>query len=132
MTTESFDLGKLRLPPGHEKWATVPAKNRKRPHEKWAEVPAKIRKRRKQFSKFPLGWRERLCGAAGQTVLLAVDLLYLHWRGKGGPIKLANGMPEIYGIDRRAKWRALGDLERRGLIVVERRPRRSPIVRIVV
>jgi hypothetical protein len=53
----------------------------------------------------------------------------LHWKGNGAPIKLSNGMLEIDGISRQAKWRALTDLERLGLIQVERRPNRSPIVR---
>jgi hypothetical protein len=36
----------------------------------------------------------------------------------------------IDGISRYSKWKALGDLERRGLVTVERRPRRSPLVRV--
>ena len=44
------------------------------------------------------------------------------------PRKLANGMLEIDGISRWSKWRALPELERRGLVVIDRRRRRSPIV----
>jgi uncharacterized membrane protein len=39
-------------------------------------------------------------------------------------------MLKIDGISRQSKWRALNDLEQRGLIVVERRRRRSPLVRL--
>jgi hypothetical protein len=92
-------------------------------------VPRKIRKRRQQFVMVPMVWRERLEGATGQTILLALDLLYLGWK-KGGPIKLTNGMLREDGISRQSKWRGLNELERRGLITVERRPRRSPIVRL--
>jgi hypothetical protein len=96
-----------------------------------AIVPRKIQRRRQHFTKFPMAWVERLSGAFGKTWELAVHLLYLHWKDNGQPIKLANGMLATDGISRHSKYRALADLERRGLITVERRPRRSPIVRLV-
>jgi hypothetical protein len=95
-----------------------------------AITPRKIRKRRQHFVMVPWMWIERLNGASGQTYRLAHVLLYLHWKGKGGPIKLPNGMLEMDGVSRYSKWRALNDLERRGLITVERRARRSPFVRL--
>ena len=98
--------------------------------ERWAIVPAKIQRRRQHFIRVPHIWRERLDGASGHTILLALDLLYLDWKGKGAPIKLANGMLRMDGIDRKTKWRALNDLEHRGLITVQRRHGRSPIVRL--
>jgi hypothetical protein len=98
--------------------------------EKLARVPRKIQKRRKRFVMVPMTWRESLEGATGQTVLLALDLLYLGWR-RGGPILLANGMLRYDGISQQSKWRGLAELERRGLVTVERRPRRSPIVTLL-
>ena len=72
----------------------------------------------------PLTWRKRLTGATGNTILVALDLLYLAWRGgKGEAVKLANRRLRRDGVSRYSKWRALKDLERRGLIAVERRPR---------
>ena len=59
-------------------------------------------------------------------------LLYLHWKGNGKPIKLANGMLGYDGITRPSKWRAIVDLELRGLIKVERRPRKSPIITLLL
>ena len=100
---------------------------------KLAVVPKKIRRRRKHFVQMPWPWLERLAGATGQTYRVALCLLYLHWKkGKDGPIKLANGMLRIDGVSRQSKWRALNDLERRGLIAVERRPRRSPVIRVLL
>lgn len=96
-----------------------------------AVVPEKIRRRRRHFIKLPMTWYERLNGAGGQTYQLAWWLLYMHWKDRSQPIKLANGMLGYDGVSRKSKWRALNDLESRGLIVVERRPRRSPIVRLV-
>jgi hypothetical protein len=95
-----------------------------------AFVPKKIRKRHQHFVQMPMWWVERRRGASGQTHQVALHLLYLHWRNKG-PVKLPNGRLEIDGISRYAKWRALADLEKkRGLITVERRSRKSPIVRL--
>ena len=96
-----------------------------------AAVPRKIQRRRSQFVKVPWAWIERLKGASGQTYRVALCLLHQHWRARGEPIKLANGMLRIDGVSRYSKWRALSDLEHRGLVTVERRPRRSPIIRLV-
>ena len=79
----------------------------------------------------PWSWVERLNGATGQTYRVALILLYMSWKSRGAPIKLPNGMLEIDGVSRQSKWRALADLEQRGLITVERRPRRSPIIRLL-
>ena len=95
-----------------------------------AFVPRKIQKRRRQFVKVPWVWIERLQGAGGQTYRVALCLLYLHWKGRGGPVRLANGMLGLDGVSRQSKWKALANLERRGLIVVEHRPRKSPLVQI--
>jgi hypothetical protein len=115
-----FDLDKLRLP---EDWQ-VPA----RP----ASVPNKIKKRREHFTKLPMSWYDRMKGVNGQTCRVAWYLLYLHWKGKGEPIKFANGMLETDGVSRQSKWRALSDLERRGLITIERHRGKSPIVRLLL
>jgi hypothetical protein len=95
-----------------------------------ANVPAKINKRGGQFIRLPWFWFERLAGATGQTYRVALYLLFLHWKNGGKPIKLANGMLKLSGTSRQSKWRALTELERQGLITVERRARRSPIVRL--
>jgi hypothetical protein len=98
--------------------------------ERRAIEPRKLEKRRKHFVRVPWHWVEALKGATGQTCLLALHLLYLHWKGNCAPIKLANGMLEIDGINRWSKWRALSELERRGLVTVERRRSRSPLVTV--
>jgi hypothetical protein len=94
-------------------------------------VPRKIQKRRAHFIRFPFTWLERLEGAPGQTYRLALLLLYRHWKGGGEPIRLANGMLAIDGIPATSKKRALLDLERRGLVTVERRKKKSPTVKVV-
>jgi hypothetical protein len=111
-----FDLKKLQLPPEQE--------------VKPSWTPKRITKRRQHFIMVPFDWLERLNGASGQVHTLALHLLYLRWKGKGAPVKLPNGMLKIDGINRRAKWRALAELEHRGLISIERRPGKSPLVRV--
>jgi len=98
--------------------------------ERRAVVPGKIRRRRSHFISVPMVWFERLIGASGQTYRIALYLLYLDWRGRGKPIQLANSLLQIDGVSRQSKWRALTDLERRGLITLERRPRRSPMIKL--
>jgi hypothetical protein len=113
---DPFDLKKLRIDPA--KLAT-PC------------VPAKIRKRREQFVMMPMWWYEKLAKPAlkGQTTaLIAIYLLHQHWKHHGKPFKLPNGMLKYDGISRQSKWRALRELEQRGLITIERRLKKSPIV----
>jgi len=100
--------------------------------ERRATVPRKIRRRGEHFIRVPWTWVERLKGAGGSTYRLALILLYLHWKGDGEPVKLANGMLQIDGVSRHAKWRALNELERRGMVIVERRRRRSPLIQVLL
>jgi hypothetical protein len=95
-------------------------------------LPKKERKRRERgHIKVPLAWYHRLAGASGPTCLTAMQIAYLHWKGKGEPIRLANGALAEVGVSRYGKCRALADLERRGMITVERVPRKSPIITVV-
>jgi hypothetical protein len=82
----------------------------------------------------PMWWIEKLGGpplATGATHQVACHLCHLDWRHHNKPFKLPNGMLKYDGISRYSKWRALTDLERRGLIIVERRPKKSPMVRVL-
>jgi hypothetical protein len=96
-------------------------------------IPAKIRKRREQFVMLPMWWYDKLANpvpVCRTTCLIAWHLLYLDWKNRGKPFKLPNGTLRFDGISRFAKWRALTDLERRGLITIERRSRRSPVIHV--
>jgi hypothetical protein len=114
---DPFDLKNLALPS-----ETV--------RERRAVVPRKIQKRQRHWVKVPWFWVEGLSGCTNKTCLLALHILYLNWKCKGGPIKLPNGMLKIGGISRQSKWRGLVELEKVGLVTIERRPNRSPIVRV--
>jgi hypothetical protein len=100
-------------------------------------VPARgpgLRRARKPryFVKVPWAWVVKLDGASGQTYRLALNLLFLHWKGRGASITLANRTVELDGIPGQSKRRALRDLEHRSLVAVDWRPKRSPIVRVLV
>ena len=68
----------------------------------------------------PGTWIERLATARYiASYRLALHILYRHWKGGGEPFTLSNGMVAMEGVGRRAKWRALQELEQLGLITVE-------------
>jgi hypothetical protein len=91
--------------------------------------PGKIRRKRQKFIQVPWEWLERLDGAPGKTYALALHLLWLNWRYNGREIRLSNKSASGH-LNRLTKYRALADLERRGLISVHRRARRTPVVRV--
>jgi hypothetical protein len=60
-----------------------------------------------------------------------MELLRLHWKTKSSTFPLPNGRLERLGVSREIKRRVLRDLERGKFIVVERSPRRTPIITLV-
>jgi hypothetical protein len=113
---DPFDLSELRIDP------TDPGlrpKGATPPKTKW----------RRQFVKFPWSWMDRLRTARrAVTYRIALHLLYQHWRTGGKPITLSNVALIDEGIAPGTKWRGLKELEQAGLIQIERRRRKSPIV----
>jgi hypothetical protein len=104
---DPFDLTSLRVKPAQQTWQTKP--------RKW----------RRHYVQVPWAWIERLQPTKRASAYrLALLLVYEHWRSGGRPIVLTNALAE--GLSRRTKWNALAELERLGLIRVERRPRKSP------
>ena len=93
----------------------------------------KAPRRRQQFVKVPMAWVERL-GAARRvaTPKVALRLLWMHFRDRGRPVRLSNLALARDGVPRKQKPRALAELERLGLVGVERRRRKAPIVTIIL
>jgi hypothetical protein len=93
---------------------------------------AKPKKKEKAFEPFvivPLAWVNRLVSARHiATYRVALHLLYLHWKSGGKPFTLSN--KAVKGVSRWRKWEALGELEALGLIRIERRRRRSPLITV--
>jgi hypothetical protein len=84
--------------------------------------------------KVPIWWLDLVVKAVDspQQVFVAVWLLKLHFEHRRLTFPLPNGRLGRQGFDRRVKWHALENLEKAGLIVIERRPGKSPIVSLVV
>jgi hypothetical protein len=77
----------------------------------------------------PREWELRLLEAKRvSTYRLAHEILYLHWYGKGKPVTVSSKVAQAVKISARSKWEALAELERLGLIEVDRRRRKSPRV----
>ena len=77
----------------------------------------------------PREWELRLLDARRvSTYRLAIELLYLHWYGKGKPITVSSKVAKAVKLSVRSKWRALAELEQLGLIETDRSRRRSPRV----
>jgi hypothetical protein len=97
-----------------------------------AVVPRQVRRKREQFIKVPGIWVEKLARTRYlATYRVALHVLYRHWKGRGEPFTLSNGMVEMEGVTRWGKWRALTELERLGLITVKRRHHRSPLITVI-
>jgi hypothetical protein len=89
----------------------------------------RMKRWRKQYVQFPWEWAERLQSTKRvSTYRLALVLVYESWRLGGRPIALSNVFALTEGLSRRSKWRSLTELERLGLIHVERRRRHAPRV----
>jgi hypothetical protein len=93
----------------------------------WKLREQQHRRRQQNFIMVPLWWADRLERATGQTYQVALTVLFEAWKAKGAPIKVGNDKAG----SRQSKWRALTELERRGLIRIERRSKKVPLVHLV-
>jgi hypothetical protein len=112
-------------------WALTPEKlaTMNRAAAVKAEHPHAKQHSSKEFTMVPDSWEIKLRGCRhNATYPVAVFLLRQHWKTKERPIKVPNTALAKRGVDRYAKWRALQELEELGLIRVERRSNKSPIV----
>jgi hypothetical protein len=88
-----------------------------------------IKRKRKvngAFVKLPRAWATKLAemGASGSTYAVAIEILWRTWRNRGKAIVL----PRIEHVSRGGRRIALQALEGAGLVVIERRPDKSPSV----
>jgi hypothetical protein len=80
------------------------------------------------FARIPLWAKLVHEGCAHVDFLVCIDLIYRAWRAKEKPFV----MPNIAGVDHNTKNRTLRALERAGLITVQWRERRSPVITLTV
>jgi hypothetical protein len=94
-------------------------------------VPPLISRKRGHFIMVPMEWFKALeASRSGRTYQVALRLLYLRWRD-GGPVKLGNRALKSLGVSRQSKWRALAQLQRLGLVRIECRSNKSPLVHLL-
>jgi hypothetical protein len=124
VTDDPLDLNNLRLTPeaAAAMGQTAAAK----------QARGQQKRQRQPFVMVPWAWVERLKGARHvATYRLALFLLYQRWK-TNKPIPASNVAMKALGVPRRSKYRAIRDLERLGLIRVESRRRRSPVVTVLI
>src|SRR6516162_1976273 len=96
-----------------------------------AAAPVK-RKKAEPFVQVPLWWIAIAARAASSpATLVLVELLRARWKTKSSTFPLPNGRLNKLGVSREIKRRVLRDLEHRRVIVVERPPRRTPIITLI-
>jgi hypothetical protein len=117
---EHFDLNDFKLEPESETVGT-----------RVVGVPKRIKKRSQHFVMIPRSWVDIItANTKDKTLAVVCHLLYETWRQRGGTIKVSNGMLGLDGVGRGAKWRVLNMLEKTGLVSIDRRDKKSPIVTV--
>jgi hypothetical protein len=85
------------------------------------------------FVKVPLWWATEAAKATRMPgMLVLIELLHRSWKAKSMTFLLPNGRLGKNGVSREVKRKKLRDLESAGLIMVERRHGKTPIVTLVV
>jgi hypothetical protein len=103
-------------------WAKVVGRNK--PHAK--------RKRQEAFAKVPLKQAARAAASCdGQRMMVWLFLLHRSWKLQRASFAVPSGALRCLGVGREVQRRALRDFEDAGLILVERRGRKNPIVTLV-
>jgi hypothetical protein len=88
--------------------------------------------RKDVFVKVPLWWIEQATRATrSPQALVCIWLLHLAWQAKSMTFPLPNDRLAKRGADRQVKRRALANLEKAGLITVDRRSGKTPKVTLV-
>src|SRR6516162_241221 len=92
----------------------------------------KVRKADGAFAVIPLKNAALAAKAMKAPALLVyVDMMYRAWKAKGRPFNMPNGWLKRYGVDRKIKSRTLRNLEKGGLISIDRRNRKTPRITLV-
>jgi hypothetical protein len=103
----------------------------RRRRELEARAPAK-RKKPEPFVVVPLWWiRQAAKAARTPATIVLVELLYASWKARSPAFPLPNGRLRKLGVSRKVKYRVLRDLERGGVILVERPTRKTPIISLI-
>jgi acyl dehydratase len=83
-----------------------------------------------KFVKFPNMWRVCLAEAQADGSAYRVAFYLLDKAGFVNPVPLGNRVLAKHGVSRYSKWRALELLRKTGLIAVEQRKGKAPLVNV--
>ena len=78
----------------------------------------------------PLDWIEVAAKLPGKALHVALAIRYLAGMNKLNPFRLTHRTLMIFWVSRHAAYRALKALEEAGLINVERRPGKNPVITV--
>ena len=79
----------------------------------------------------PLSWLSVAAQLPGKSLHVAIAIWLMASLAKSAIVPLSNAAALPFGLDRNAKYRALEWLEEAGLISVERKAGRSPVVTVL-
>ena len=79
----------------------------------------------------PLEWLCQAASLPGRSLHVGVALWYLAGLTRSRTVPLSNNLGYRFGLDRNSKYRGLDWLEQAGLITVERKLGRAPVVTIL-
>lgn len=79
----------------------------------------------------PLAWLEAAARLPGRSLHAGLALWYAAGLARSAVVPLSNISGDRFGLDRNAKYRALEWLEGAGLVKVERKLGRAPVVTIL-
>jgi hypothetical protein len=84
------------------------------------------------FDKFPRWWTLRMKDAGVGSFKLALLLLHLNWKSGGRPVVVSAAAAKARGVGSRRKVTAIFELERLGIIRVERRSKKSSLITVLL
>ncbi|MBS4011260.1 MAG: hypothetical protein KGZ72_10955 [Roseovarius sp.] len=91
-----------------------------------AKTPARFIK-----GPLPLEWMQAAARMPGRTLQVALVLWYLVGLKRSDTVRLSSEQLDAVGVSRDAKYDALQRLSATGLVTVEQRPGRAPVVTVV-
>jgi hypothetical protein len=95
-------------------------------------APIKRKKTFEPFVKVSLRWiTEAAKATRSPTTAVCIELLRASWKAGSPTVSLPNGGLKSLNVSREVKRRVLMDLERAGLIMVERRHGKTTIVTLM-
>ena len=116
-------------------WGGVAVKQAPDPKKRLTELKAKgsvTRKKARPFAKVYLDTAARAFTAVkSQKAMVWVWLLHRAWKRQSQTITVPSGELTKFGVNRESKRRALRQLEAAGLISIDQRSRKTPLVTLL-